>query len=183
MPASPSLPPQMGCALLLPTLDPVSRSLLPLAQGQHTVKGTMKVTTVKMSSGLPIPVIEHRDAAGSAQRCTRSSTSANTSRCSASCKGWQCAITTPLLILRLLFSHLLPKEDQTPCPPLLAPLWKHHHGFRSCLLSSGCLQEGGQCFTPPTEGKGLWQGGKEGLEAFSCCRNGIMRTLCMWKHL
>lgn len=46
------------------------------------------MTTTKMTSGLPIPVITHRDAAGSSQRCTCFSTGANTSRCSANSKGW-----------------------------------------------------------------------------------------------
>lgn len=68
----------------------VSRSLsrASLGTGTQTEMGTMKMTTMKITSHLPIPAIVHRDAAGSAQRCTRFSPRANTSRCSANCKGW-----------------------------------------------------------------------------------------------
>lgn len=87
----------------------------------------------------------HRDAAGSAQRCTRFSTSANTSRCSASCKGWlMCRYH--LSCLCHVTSLLSPTStgDRTRCPLPLAPPLKHQHGFRCCLLSSGHLPRGAE---------------------------------------
>lgn len=151
--------------------------------------GTMKMTTVKMTSGLPIPAIVHGDAAGSAQRYMFFSTSANTWRCSANCNGW--------LMCRYPLSPLLP----LPCH-LFSPThlhWVTRHVVLCCWLhhSSTNMGSGAASFplavchwADPTaragRGRTVFQpsdGGKEGLEAFLCHINGIVRTLWMWKHL
>lgn len=85
----------------------------------------VRVTTVRVTSGLPIPL--HRDAAGSAQ------SHLSTSRCSASC---DVPLSPPVSAVSLLFSHppplgtghvvpchwLHPALNQEPLPLPCSPL-------------------------------------------------------------